>query len=474
MEDLCYLTIAEAATLIHSRKLSPVALTKAYLDRIARVDPLLHSFITISADVAMRQAEEAAQEIARGKIRSLLHGIPVTYKDYIATAGIRTTAASRVYENWIPDKDANVVARLRNAGAITLGKVHLSEFGFSGGFTDADFMKPARNPWNTKFLPGGSSSGSAVSTAAGLAMGSVGGDSGGSIRIPAAYCGVTGIKPTYGLVGRSGEIPSTYSMSHVGPITRTVEDGAIMLELLAGYDPEDRASANAKVPPYRHLLQRQLRGLRVGISPSYMEAVGNEEDIMSAFEAAVQVLHSFGCTMREVVIPHLNYSCAAGYNCILRIEMFHAHLERLRDKGALYGRGAFRNIARGGFLSTVDYLRGQQARTLISSELAQTFEGIDLLLTPTTPTSPSGGAHRSEGTDPKVNLQSLPHEAAYTAPFNLTGNPVISVPCGFNSTGLPIGLQVIGRPFEEPLVLAAAHQYQLSTDWHRRKPPLPS
>jgi aspartyl-tRNA(Asn)/glutamyl-tRNA(Gln) amidotransferase subunit A len=474
MEDLCYLTIAEAATLIRSGELSPVALTKAYLDRIAKVDPLLHSFITISADVAMRQAEEAAQEIAGGKIKSPLHGIPVTYKDYIATAGIRTTAASRVYENWIPDKDANVVARLRKAGAITLGKVHLSEFAFSGGFTEADFMKPARNPWNTKFYPGGSSSGSAVSTAAGLAMGSVGGDGGGSIRIPSAYCGVTGLKPTYGRVGRSGEIPASYSMGHLGPITRTVEDGAIMLELLAGYDPGDKASANAEVPPYRRLLQRQLRGLRVGISPAYMDAVGNEEDIMSAFEGAVRVFRSFGCTVREVVIPHLNYSCAAGYNCILRVEAFRSHFEGLRDKRALYGRGAFRNIARGGFLSTVDYLRGQQARALISDELAKTFESIDLLLTPTTPTSPSGGAHRSEGTDPKVNVKSLTHEAAYTVPFNLTGSPVLSIPCGFNSTGLPIGLQVIGRAFEEPLVLAAAHQYQLATDWHRRKPPLPS
>lgn len=472
MQDLCYLTIAEAAGLIRSRKLSPVELTKAHLDRIAKVDPLLRSFITLTADVAMRQAEEATQEIAAGKIRSPLHGIPITYKDVIATAGIRTTAASRVYEHWVPETDAHVVVKLRTAGAITLGKVHLSEFAFAGGATEADFVKPARNPWNTKYSPGGSSSGSAVGVAAGLAMGSVGSDSGGSIRIPAAYCGVTGLKPTYGRVGRTGEIPFSYSVGHLGPITRTVEDAAIMLEYLAGFDPVDRASSKAEVPPFSRLLGHSLRGARIGISPSYMDAVGNEEDLMSAFESCVRVFRSFGCTVREVVVPHLNYACAASYNCIMRIEGFRAHLENLRDKRSLYGRGAFRNIARGGFLSSVDYLRGQQARSLISGELSKIFEGIDILLMPTTPTTPSGGAYRSKGTDPKINRTSFTHEAAYTSPFNLTGSPALSVPCGFNSIGLPIGIQLIGRAFEEQLILAAGHQYQQVTDWHRRRPQL--
>jgi aspartyl-tRNA(Asn)/glutamyl-tRNA(Gln) amidotransferase subunit A len=392
----------------------------------------------------------------------------------IATAGIRTTAASRVYEHWVPDKDANVVAQLRRAGAVTLGKVHLSEFAFAGGATPEDFVKPSRNPWNTKYSPGGSSSGSAVGVAAGLAMGSVGGDSGGSIRIPAAYCGVTGLKPTYGRVGRTGEIPFSYSVGHLGPIARTVEDAAIMLEYLAGFDPGDRASSKAEVPPYGRLLRRSLGGIRVGISPSYMDAVGNEEDVMSAFESCVRVFRSFGCTVREVVIPHLNYACAASYNCIMRIEGFRAHLQNLREKRALYGRGAFRNIARGGFLSTVDYLRGQQARALISDEVAKGFEGIDILLMPTTPTTPSGGPYRSEGIDPKINAKSFTHEAAYTSPFNLTGSPAVSIPCGFNSIGLPIGVQLIGRAFEEELILAAAHQYQQATDWHRRRPQLPS
>ena len=332
MQDLCYLTIAEAAALIQSRKLSSVRLTQAHLDRIARIDPLLRSFITLSGDVAMRQAREADQEIAQGKIRGPLHGIPVTYKDVIATAGIRTTAASRVYENWVPDKDSHVVTQLRKAGAVTLGKVHLPEFAFAGGATPADFIPQARNPWNTKYSPGGSSSRSAVGVAAGLAMGSVGGDSGGSIRIPAAFCGVTGVKPTYGRVGRSGEIPFSYSVGHLGPIARTVEDAAILLEPMAGYDPGDGASSKAEVPHYRRMLQRPMRGLRIGVSPSYMDAVGNEEDIASAFDAAVGVFRSFGCAVQDVMIPHLNYACAACYNCILRIEGFRTHFEHLRDK----------------------------------------------------------------------------------------------------------------------------------------------
>jgi aspartyl-tRNA(Asn)/glutamyl-tRNA(Gln) amidotransferase subunit A len=247
-----------------------------------------------------------------------------------------------------------------------------------------------------------------------------------------------------------------------------------MLEFLAGFDPGDKASSKAEVPPYSHLLQRSLRGTRLGVSPSYMDAVGNEEPVMSAFESSLRVLRSLGCTVREVVIPHLNYACAASYNCIMRIEGFRSHLETLRDKRALYGRGAFRNIARGGFLSTTDYLRGQQARALISDELAKIFESIDILLMPTTPTTPSGGAYRSDGSDPKINTKSFTHEAAYTSPFNLTGSPAVSVPCGFNSIGLPIGIQLIGRAFEEPLILAAAHQYQRGTDWHKRRPQLPA
>jgi aspartyl-tRNA(Asn)/glutamyl-tRNA(Gln) amidotransferase subunit A len=310
-------------------------------------------------------------------------------------------------------------------------------------------------------------------------MGSVGSDSGGSIRIPAANCGVAGLKPTYGLVGRSGEITLGYSVGHVGPLARTVEDAAMMLEHLAGYDPADRASVNRDVPPFRKLLLEKWRDLRLGICSSYMEAVGGENESTAAFHAAIEVFRRIGFGVQEVKIPHLNYACTASYNNILRIEGFCAHYQNFRDPDvrSRYGN-AFRNIARGGFLSTVDYMRALQARTLISAELAKAFDGIDVLLTPTTPDSPpridgvETGLAATAGSDPKISKGCYLHAAAYTAPFNLTGNPVVSVPCGFNSLGLPLGLQLVGRPFEEATILNVGHQYQLATDWHRRRPPV--
>lgn len=479
MSELCYLSIAEASRLIQQHKLSPTELTEAHLRRIEHLDGQLRTFITLTADIALREAKHATEEIVAGRIVGPLHGIPITYKDVVATAGVRTTAASRVYANWIPEKNANVVSRLKKAGSVMLGKVHLSEFAFSGGVTEQDFIKPARNPWNAAYDPGGSSSGSAVGVAAGLAMGSVGGDSGGSIRIPAAHCGVVGFKPTYGLVGRSGEIPLSYSTGHLGPITRSAEDAAIMLEYMAGFDPQDRASIRRAVSPYSRLIHKDTAGLRLGICPSYMEAVGGETECISSFNTAVEVFRSAGFPIREVTIPHINYACVASYNNILRIEAFFSHFNNFRDPAirALYGR-AYKNIVRGGFLSSVDYLRAQQARALISKEIAQALETVDVLLTPTTPSPPAridsaattNQISAKPGSDPKVNQSNFVHEAAYTAPINLTGNPALSLPCGFTSAGLPLGIQLIGKPLDEPTVLAVGNRYQQLTDWHRRRP----
>jgi Asp-tRNA(Asn)/Glu-tRNA(Gln) amidotransferase A subunit family amidase len=479
MSDLFYLSIAEASSLIQQHKLSPLELTHAHLDRIQALDSHLRCFITLTSEIALREAQHATEEIANGRILGPLHGIPVTYKDLLATAGVRTTAASRVYADWVPAKSANVVTRLQNAGTVMLGKVKLSEFAFAGGYSEQDFFKPARNPWNAAYDTGGSSSGSAVGVAAGLSMASVGTDGGGSIRIPSANCGVTGLKPTYGLVGRSGDFAGNYSLSHVGPIARSVEDVAIMLEQMAGYDPNDRASLRKEAPPYRKLLFEKTSGLRLGVCPSYMEAVGGELEVQSGFRAALDVLRSSGFEIREVAIPHLNYAAVAGYNNILRIEMFSAHYKNFCDPAIRnrYGR-AYRNIVRGGFLSSIDYLRAQQARGLISAEVAKAFESIDVLLTPTTPVSPAlldgspSGLPEQIGTDPKVNSHNLMHDAVYTCPFNLTGHPVLTVPSGFSSLGLPLGLQLVGRPLEEATVMMVGHQYQDVTDWHRRIPPL--
>ena len=469
MSDLCFLSIAEASALIRERRLSPLELTEAHLARIDQLDASLRSYITVTREQALQQAKEATKQMTASGSRGPLFGIPVSLKDNIATAGVRTTAASRVLRDWVPDKDASIATRLHSAGTIMLGKVALSEFTFAGGSTPNDFIKPPRNPWNLKYSAGGSSNGSAVSVAAGLAMASVGSDSGGSIRIPAALCGLAGLNPTYGRIGKSGVIPLSYSMGAIGPITRSVHDAALMLDVMAGFDPDDRSSSRRSVPAYSEAVNRPVKGLRIGTCPSYVNAVGVQSDVQAAIAAAIGVLQSLDMTSSEVEIPHLTYACAAGYNTIMRVEAFHHHFERLRDHRTEYG-AAFRNIGRGGFLTTHDYLRGQQARTLITEELRLAFEQMDVLVLPVIPATPDGGAYVTEGTDIKVRKGSFSHGPAYTAPFNLTGSPTLSVPCGFTAGGMPIAMQLVARPFQEETLIATGHQYQLQTDWHRRRP----
>ncbi|MGD1081436.1 MAG: amidase [Candidatus Sulfotelmatobacter sp.] len=282
--------------------LSPVELTQAYLDRITIIDPQLRSYITVSADVALAQAHQAAEEIAQRRYRGPLHGIPVSYKDLIETAGIRTTANSRVYADFVPEKNANVVGRLREAGAVTLGKANLCEFAFSDT-SEEDFFKEARNPWNRKYQAGLSSNGSAAGVAAGLAMASIATDSGGSMRIPASYCGVAGLKPSYGLVGRTGVIPLSYSLDHVGTIARTAEDTALLLELIAGYDAGDLASSKRSIPRFSDLLAGEIRGMRIGICSQYMQETGVEDQVWGAFQQALDAFRSLGMAVSEVKLP---------------------------------------------------------------------------------------------------------------------------------------------------------------------------
>ncbi|HUG54803.1 MAG TPA: amidase [Vicinamibacteria bacterium] len=467
--ELCFLSIAEAAFLIKERKLSPLELTEAHLARVEALDGSLRSFITVTGDLARGQARRATEQAAGGQASGPLFGIPVTLKDNIATAGVRTTAASRVLEDWVPDADASVVRRLHGAGAIILGKAALSEFTFAGGSTPDDFVKAPRNPWNLDRSAGGSSNGSAVGVAAGLAMASIGSDSGGSIRIPAALCGVTGLKPTYGRIGRAGVIPLSYSMDTLGPITRDVRDAALVLEAISGFDPGDAACSRVPVPAYGGAVSRSVRGLRIGTCPAYVQAVGLEADVESALGQALGVFRSLGLSAHEVSVPHLTYACAAGYNTIMRVEAFQYHFRNFRERRAGYG-AAFRNIARGGFLTARDYLRAQKARALIGEEVRLAFEHVDVLLLPVTPATPGGGDYAAEGTDVKVKKGSFAHGAAYTAPFNLTGSPTLAFPAGFTGAGMPIGLQLVGRPFQEETLIAAGHHYQSATDWHRRRP----
>lgn len=469
MSELCFLSIADAADLIGRRRLSPLELTEAHLARIDALDASLHSYITVTRDLALRQAREATEAMRRGAAHGPLHGIPISLKDNIATAGVRTTAASRVLADWVPDADASVVTRLRQAGTVLLGKATLSEFTFAGGASADPFVPPARNPWHLERSAGGSSSGSAVHAAAGLAMASIGSDSGGSIRIPSAFCGATGLSPTYGRVGRTGIVPLSYSLDAIGPIARDVRDVALVLEAIAGVDAGDPASRRREVPSFAAAAGRSVRGLRVGTCRRYVAAVGVQADVQAAIDGVIGVLRDEGTSVSDVEVPHLAYASAAGYQTIMRAEAFHYHQRWMREHRARYG-AAFRNIARGGFLTAYDYLRAQQARALIARELREAFARIDVLVLPVTAATPDGGAYAFEGADEKVRKGSFSHGAAYTAPFNLTGSPALSLPCGFTTEGMPIGVQLVARPFEEETLVAVGHRYQSLTGWHRRRP----
>jgi len=464
--DLCSLSIADAAELLRLRSISPVELARAHLERIERLDAKLRAFLTVTADRAIQEAKTAEDEISRGRYRGPLHGIPISIKDSISTAGIRTTHACRAYAEWIPGKDATVVTRLREAGAVLLGKANLFELCWIRTSEVGDF-KPARNPWNPKYPTGGSSTGSAVGVAAELTMGSVGSDSGGSIRNPAAFCGVTGLMPTYGLVGRgeNAEFPS--SLGSIGPLARSAEDAAILLAAMAGYDAADPASSALPTPRYREWISRGIRGLRIGTCPAYMEATGVDVEVLAALESAIQVFRSLGATICDVKIPYLPYARAAVWTILLS-EGVLAHFDLLRKQRDRVSENLFQYLAAGLSLTAQDYLRACQARTLIAEQMEEAFGTVDILLVPSNTSTAAPGIFRAGATDPKVARGG----ESYSTPFNLFGNPAISIPSGLNRLGLPLAIQLAGRPFDETTVLTAAHQFQLATTWHRQRPVL--
>lgn len=462
--DLCSLSIADAAEHLRLRSISPVELVRAHLERIERLDSRLRAFITVTAECAIKEAQAAADEIARGCYRGPLHGIPISIKDSISTAGIRTTHACRAYADWIPGKDATVVTRVREAGAVLLGKANLFELCWIRTSEEDDF-KPARNPWNPKYATGGSSTGSAVGVAAGLTMGSIGSDSGGSIRNPAAFCGVTGLMPTYGLVGRGGNSEFATSLGSIGPLARSAEDAALLLTAMAGYDAADPTSSALPTPRYREWISRDIRGLRIGICPAYLEAAGVDIEVMAALESAIEVFRSLGATIRDVKIPSLPFARAAVWTILLS-EGLLAHFDLLRKQRDRVSENLLQYLAAGLSLSAQDYLRACQARTLIAEQMEEVFGAVDILLMPSNPSTAAPGSFRTEPIDPKVARGG----ESYSTPFNLFGNPAISIPSGLNRLGLPMAIQLAGRPFDEATVLTAAHQFQLATGWHRQRP----
>lgn len=457
--DATWLSLSEASRLVRDKKISPVELTRSCLNRIERLNPKLNAFITITAESALAQAREAEAEIQRGHWRGPLHGIPIALKDLFDTAEVRTTAASGLFKDRIPTQDGEVVRRLKGAGAVLLGKLNMHEFAY-GGSSVISYYGPVHNPWSLDHMAGGSSSGSAVAMAAGLCYGAVGSDTGGSIRQPSAYCGTVGLKPTYGRVSTRGVIPLSWLYDHVGPMTRSVEDATAMLQVLAGYDPEDANSADTPVPDYMAAL-RQNGPLRVGIPRAYFYE-GLHPDIESAMNAALTVISKRASSVRDIEMP------ASNDTTILRAEAYAYHAENAKKSPELYQPETLKRIRAGEDVTTTTYIQARRQVDQYRHTIRKVFETVDVLVTPTTPVSPFTISELLADMDNLRTKEIL--SLRNTRPFNILGLPAISVPCGFTRAGLPIGLQISGAPWAEANVLRLAHAYEQQTDWHKKHP----
>jgi len=461
--DLCTKTLTEVAGLIRTKNVSPVDLTRAMLDRISSLDGKLYSYITVTADQALQQARAAEQEIAKGSYRGPLHGVPIAVKDLCYTKGIRTTCASKILANWVPGHDATVVEKLNAAGAVMLGKLGMTEFAY-GGYHPT--VHPPVNPWSADRWPGASSSGSGVATAASLCFGSLGSDTGGSIRFPSAACGVVGVKPTYGKVSRYGVFPLGESLDHIGPMTRGVGDAAVILRAIAGFDPKDPTTRRVPVPDYLETVANGVKGVRIGVDDAYC-TTGVEPQVSQAVLATVSVFRDLGASIQEVHVSGIAEATAAGYT-VIAAETAAAHEQYYPARAGDYGP-TFRAFLEDGFkLRGLDYAKAHVARQVVRRMVDDLLQDVDLLLCPSMPTVPVPLEQFSpQGILGRQEVEGL---LRHTIPFNLTGSPTISVPCGVSSEGLPISLQLIGRHDEEALLLRAGHAYEQATKWHERRP----
>jgi aspartyl-tRNA(Asn)/glutamyl-tRNA(Gln) amidotransferase subunit A len=458
-DEPCYATIRELGQRYRRGDLSPVEFTGDLLRRIERLDTRLHSFLTVTADRAMADARAAETAIRRGDANPLL-GIPVAYKDLYATRGILTTAGSAVLKDWVPEDDSTCVARLQSAGCVMLGKLVTHEFAFGIQFPGHRFPA-ACNPWNVDHMPGGSSSGSGAALAAGLIVGSLGSDTGGSIRGPASFCGIVGLKPTYGRVSRAGVVTLSWSLDHTGPMARTVEDCGFMLQALAGHDATDPASSRAPVDDYVGNIGGGIQGLRIGVPRAYFFD-GVDAEVEKSFESALGTLRELGATVQDVEIPSIH--AAPAFMVIMLSEAFSYHERDLRERPQLYGEVVREKLMAGGLFTSSEYVQAQRLRAKLRGDMIAALAKVDVLATPTTPKT---AAAFSVVFDP-----SFPFARSNMAPFNMAGVPALALPCGFSPAGLPLSLQLAGRPFDEATVLRAGHAYEQATDWHRRRPPV--
>ena len=459
-QDLADLTLKKASDLFRSKAVSSVELTEACLKRIETYNPTLNAFITVTREQALTAARQMDAEQRRGNWRGPLHGIPIALKDNMDTAGIRTTAASELFKDRVPTEDAEVARRLKSAGAILLGKTNLHEFAY-GGSSSVSYFGPVRNPWALESVPGGSSGGSAAATAANLCFGSLGTDTAGSVRIPASYCGVVGFKPTYGRVSNRGVVPLSWTLDHIGPLCRTVEDAALLLGVIAGFDQLDPSSANVPVPDYSRSLKMQAAKLRLGVPRTpFFENL--DPEIGRAVDTAIEVLQKLTESARDVQLPE-----PVNLRTILGPEAHAYHSQWITDSPQKYQPATRERIIQ--FASAVtgqDYVQARRQCDLLRRQIKNIFANVDLLVTPTMASPPSA----IEPIEQSNNLD--PSRTRNTWPFDIFGLPAITVPCGFTSSSLAIGLQIVGAPFAEPSVLAMAHAYEHATDWHTRRPQL--
>jgi aspartyl-tRNA(Asn)/glutamyl-tRNA(Gln) amidotransferase subunit A len=454
-------TIGSLAPRIRKKEISPVELTTAVLERIAAIDAKVKAFITVMADEARAAAKAAEAAITRGRYLGPLHGIPVAVKDLYYTRGVKTTAGSKILADFVPDHDAAAVERLKQAGAIIIGKANTHEFAMS------TWTPPTRNPWDLERIPGGSSGGSGAALAGDECITAIGTDTGGSIRIPAAFCGVVGLKPTFGRVSRHGVVPLAWTADHAGPMTKTVEDAAIMLSVMAGYDPRDPATVDIPVPSYTRALAGSIKGLRVGVPTEYFFSALDKE-VEAAVRTAIATLERLGASVEDIRLPHIG-SIPIVHACIVLTEAATYHEKWLRTRADDYAPDVRFSLEWGKLFMGIDYVQAQRVRELIRQDFAAALSKVDLIAAPTVPMAASkvGEDPITIGTTKELVISAT---IRLNRPSNHTGLPAISVPCGFTTSGLPIGLQLIGRAFDEATVLRAAHVYERNTPWHTRRP----
>ncbi len=480
------LTLAGLRSGLDKREFSAVEITKAYLERIAATNPVINTFITICNETALAEAEAADRLIAAGQV-STLTGVPIAAKDIFNTAGLRTTCGSHILENYVSPYDATAIERIKKQNAVILGKLNMDEFAM-GSSNENSAFGPVRNPWNTDCVPGGSSGGSAASVAARQTAAALGTDTGGSIRQPASHCSVVGLKPTYGRVSRYGVVAYASSLDQVGPVTRDVRDCALLLQAIAGYDSSDSTSVDTPVPDYQAVLDGDLGGVRIGLPKEYF-IDGLDADVRSSVEQAVATYRDLGAEIIDVSLPHTTYAVACYYliataeasSNLARYDgvRFGLRAERaenlidmyMQSRAAGFGAEVKRRIMLGTYALSSGYydayyLKAQKVRTLIRQDFLEAFDKVDTLLTPVAPTP--AFAMGEKVNDPlQMYLSDI-----YTIPVNLAGTCAMSLPCGFSAAGLPIGMQLIGKPFDEATILHTAHAFEQATEWHKRRPEL--